>query len=59
MNVCEHGDHPAPDGERFCGPECEECEHTPFDEQAYDCAGICLRDGPGTTRFGGIDHLDV
>lgn len=25
-NVCEHGDHPAPEGKRFCSPECAECE---------------------------------
>ena len=25
-NVCEHGDHPAPAGKRFCGIECEACE---------------------------------
>jgi hypothetical protein len=44
-NVCEHGDHPAPEGKRFCGPECAECEITEFDDRIYDCAGICLRDG--------------
>ena len=56
-NVCEHGDHAALDGKRFCGPECEECEHAEFDAQAHDCAGICLRDGPGTARFGGTKEL--
>lgn len=25
-NGCEHGDHPAPEGQRFCSPECQECE---------------------------------
>ena len=43
-NVCEHGDHAAPDGKRFCGGECEECEHTAFDDEAHDCAGVCLRE---------------
>lgn len=42
MNVCEHGDHEAPDGQRFCSHECEVCERTEFDESASDCAGICL-----------------
>jgi hypothetical protein len=39
VSVCEHGDHPAPEGKRFCSPECEECEHTDFDHDP--CAGIC------------------
>lgn len=26
-NVCEHGDHEAPDGKRFCSDECLQCEH--------------------------------
>lgn len=26
MNVCEHGDHPAPAGMRFCSLDCERCE---------------------------------
>lgn len=25
-NVCEHGDHPAPDGVRFCSDACALCE---------------------------------
>jgi hypothetical protein len=25
-NCCEHGDHPAPDGQRFCSEECANCE---------------------------------
>jgi hypothetical protein len=26
-NVCEHGDHAAPRGRRFCSEACMECEH--------------------------------
>lgn len=38
--VCEHGDHPAPEGERFCSNACRECEHAePLD--GFTCAGIC------------------
>jgi hypothetical protein len=40
MTVCEHGDHPAPDGKRFCSASCEECEHTLF--AMTGCSGICL-----------------
>ena len=42
-NVCEHGDHPAPDGQRFCSPECQACEHD-IDGGTDDgeCSGICL-----------------
>ncbi len=37
-NVCEHGDHPAPEGKRFCSEACERCEH----ESAHGgCDGIC------------------
>lgn len=43
VNGCEHGDHPAPEGQRFCSRECEECEHTDHDAEHADCAGICLR----------------
>lgn len=25
-NVCEHGDHPAPPGRRFCSQACQDCE---------------------------------
>lgn len=38
-NVCEHGDHPAPEGKRFCSPSCESCEHE--DSGDFACAGIC------------------
>lgn len=40
VNVCEHGDHPAPEGKRFCSIECEECESTPCDETEM-CANLC------------------
>lgn len=26
LNVCEHGDHPAPDGVRFCSDACADCD---------------------------------
>jgi hypothetical protein len=26
-NTCEHGDHPATDGQRFCSDACRDCEH--------------------------------
>lgn len=40
-NCCEHGDHPAPIGKRFCSPECQTCDaaDTPTDDA--ECAGIC------------------
>jgi len=42
-NVCEHGDHPAPEGQRFCSKACQRCEaaDAPEDEE---CAGICDAD---------------
>ena len=40
-NICEHGDHPAPMFQRFCSPECEACEDTPFDLIEKACAGLC------------------
>lgn len=40
-NVCEHGDHPAPAGQRFCSPECKRCEATDADF-SVGCAGICF-----------------
>jgi hypothetical protein len=39
-NCCEHGDHPAPSGKRFCSPECDECEHSPHNDDG-SCSGIC------------------
>lgn len=38
-NVCEHGDHAAPAGKRFCSPECQECERA--DGNKRGCVGIC------------------
>lgn len=28
VNVCEHGDHPAPAGMRYCSRDCEKCDTT-------------------------------
>jgi hypothetical protein len=42
QHVCEHGDHPAPPGQRFCSRQCAECELTDFDASKVECAGICL-----------------
>lgn len=53
MNCCEHGDHPAPDGKRFCCRHCAECESTDFDAASFDCACICShRFDPGQPGFG-------
>jgi len=41
VNVCEHGDHPAPAGKRFCSESCAKCEMTDFDATKAECAGIC------------------
>lgn len=38
-NTCEHGDHPAPEGERFCSEKCQRCEST--DHIGDGCAGLC------------------
>lgn len=43
-NVCEHGDHPAPDGQRFCSAACQRCEATEHDATVEECAGICTRE---------------
>lgn len=48
-NVCEHGDHVAPPGRRFCSPECARCELAECDD-ADECAGICLRADNETTK---------
>lgn len=42
-NVCEHGDHPAPDGQRFCSAACQECEGVDAPD-GEECAGMCTRD---------------
>lgn len=38
-NVCEHGDHPAPAGKRFCSEACERCEHESKGENG--CDALC------------------
>jgi len=38
-NVCEHGDHPAPPGKRFCSETCQRCEEQSTSEGG--CDGIC------------------
>jgi hypothetical protein len=38
-NVCEHGDHPAPTGKRFCSDACKRCEHESNSE--IGCDRIC------------------
>lgn len=43
-NVCEHGDHPAPEGQRFCSKACQDCEHVDGTDDE-ECAGICSEDG--------------
>jgi len=40
VNVCEHGDHPAPDGKRFCSQACADCELADCDAET-NCAGLC------------------
>jgi len=42
-NVCEHGDHPAPEGQRFCSRACQECEAADAPDN-MECAGICTVD---------------
>jgi len=39
-NTCEHGDHPAPKGIRFCSKLCERCEHESKSDTG--CDNICL-----------------
>lgn len=38
QNVCEHGDHEAPEGARFCSPECEACEQPGGAPCSPECA---------------------
>ncbi len=40
-NCCEHGDHPAPVGHRFCSMACAQCENT--SSGPTGCDGICFR----------------
>lgn len=41
VNVCEHGDHPAPEGKRFCSYGCQTCEVNSFGRDG--CDGSCER----------------
>lgn len=43
VNCCEHGDHKAPDGERFCSDSCKKCEGTDAPE-GQECANLCKPD---------------
>ncbi len=54
MNVCEHGDHEAPDGERFCSKECNACEHTEFDQEEGTCANVCGLRPPTCVMCNGV-----
>lgn len=45
-NVCEHGDHPAPIGKRFCSLWCEVCEH----ESNNGCDNFCKKLKNGRIR---------
>ena len=46
-NVCEHGDHPAPAGHRFCSYDCQICDGN----SNNGCDGFCERcDHCGHTR---------
>lgn len=49
-NVCEHGDHPAPEGKRFCSRACAECERADFDDTTDCCAGLCGLDDETPTE---------
>lgn len=42
VNVCEHGDHAAPMGHRFCSDACAKCE-TEDAPEGEECAGICRK----------------
>ncbi|NUP07777.1 MAG: hypothetical protein HOW73_17150 [Polyangiaceae bacterium] len=42
-NNCEHGDHAAPAGQRFCSIACQRCEHESTGENG--CDGICGHKG--------------
>jgi len=44
-NGCEHGDHPAPTGKRFCSDVCKQCEMTNV-LAGKDCAGLCVSETP-------------
>jgi hypothetical protein len=41
-NCCEHGDHRAPQGQRFCSDACARCENYSTGDEG--CDGICQRE---------------
>lgn len=47
--VCEHGDHPAPVGARYCSSDCCECDAT-TPTHGYTCAGLCGEMEPDGTQ---------
>lgn len=49
-NTCEHGDHSAPEGQRFCSPECQRCESASDKPEDEGCSGICGADRDGNCR---------
>jgi hypothetical protein len=55
-NVCEHGDHPAPEGRRFCSRACQECEG--MDVVSDDCAGVCHATPSPTCATCGHPHKE-
>jgi hypothetical protein len=68
MSVCEHGDHHAPPGKRFCSDACARCEHE--SESEGGCDRLCLtpgqvvmmRDDSNRLVLGvvsSVDHLDA
>ncbi len=59
VNTCEHGgDHPAPEGARFCSKKCADCDGADFDDTQTGCAGICGID-PKENRVDAVEHRDV
>jgi len=46
VNCCEHGDHEAPEGKRFCSEACLRCEHESEGENG--CDGICTAEPSST-----------
>jgi hypothetical protein len=45
-NVCEHGDHPAPPGRRYCSDACQECDYTEHYDPETECANVCGKRKP-------------
>lgn len=41
VNCCEHGDHPAPPGKRFCSTACATCEQVEGPDLTTGCTGLC------------------